>query len=321
MMHKLNAYVSGKVQMAGYRSKVVTIARAFGLKGYVRNLQDGRVKILAEGPLDDLERFLKAIKIENTLIKVDDIQSEFSDALGAYDDFFKVAGENETDARLDVAAGHLKELIVVVKDGFKETVSKLGGMDGSLKEISQKQDEMIGEMRGGFKELSGKQDEMIAETRGGFKELSGKQDEMIAETRSGFKELSGKQDEMIAETRGGFKELSGKQDEMIAETRGGFKELSGKQDEMIAETRGGFKELSGKQDEMIAETRGGFKENNALLQEFSAKQDYVIDAIDEARADVVSEVQGLRSDLKGRMDERLQRIESDVVDIKARMRP
>jgi acylphosphatase len=285
LMHKLTAFVSGKVQMAGYRSKVVTIARAFGLKGYVRNLQDGRVKILAEGPLDDLERFLKAIKIENTLIKVDDIQSEFSDALGAYDDFFKVAGENETDARLDVAAGHLKELIVVVKDGFKETVSKLGGMDSSLKEISQKQDEMIVEMRGGFKELSGKQDEMIAETRGGFKELSGKQDEMIAETR------------------------------------GGFKELSGKQDEMIAETRGGFKELSGKQDEMIAETRSGFKENNALLQEFSAKQDYVIDAIDEARADVVSEVQGLRSDLKGRMDERLQRIESDVVEIKARMRP
>ena len=230
MMHKLTAFVSGKEQMADYRSKVVTIARAFGLKGYVRNMQDGRVKILAEGPLDDLERFLKAIKIENTLIKVDDIQSEFSDALGAYDEFFKVAGENETDARLDVAAGHLKELIVVVKDGFKETVSKLGGMDGSLKEISQKQDEMIVEMRGGFKELSGKQ------------------------------------------------------------------------------------------DEMIAETRGGFKENNALLQELSAKQDYVIDAIDEARADVVSEVQGLRSDLKGRMDERLQRIESDVVEIKARMR-
>jgi len=206
LMHKLIAHVSGKVQMAGYRSKVVTIARAFGLKGYVRNLPDGRVKILAEGPFDDLERFLKAIKIENTLIKVDDVQSEFSDALGAYDEFFKVAGENETDALLDVAAGHLKELIVVVKDGFKDTVSKLGGMDGSLKEISKKQDEMIVEMRGGFKELSG-------------------------------------------------------------------------------------------------------------------KQDLVIDTIDEAREDVVSEVQGLRSDLKGRMDERLQRIESDVVEIKARMRP
>jgi acylphosphatase len=154
--------------MAGYRAKVVTIARAFGLKGYVRNLPDGRVKILAEGPFDDLDWFLKAIRIENTLIKVDDVQSEFSDALGSYDDFFKVAGENETDARLDVAAGHLKELIVVVKDGFKETVSKLGGMDGSLKYISQKQDEMIVETSGGFKENNGR-----------LGDISAKQDSVI----------------------------------------------------------------------------------------------------------------------------------------------
>ena len=115
----------------------------------------------------------------------------------------------------------------------------------------------------------------------------------------------------------GFKETVSK----LGGMDGSLKEISQKQDEMIVEMRGGFKELSGKQDEMIAETRGGFKENNALLQELSAKQDYVIDAIDEARADVVSEVQGLRSDLKGRMDERLQRIESDVVEIKARMSP
>ena len=47
----------------------------------------------------------------------------------------------------------------------------------------------------------------------------------------------------------------------------------------------------------------------------------MIDSIDEAREDVVSEVQGLRSDLKGRMEERLQRIEGDVVEIKARMKP
>jgi len=32
-------------------------------------------------------------------------------------------------------------------------------------------------------------------------------------------------------------------------------------------------------------------------------------------------VQGLRWDLKGRMEERLQRIEGDVVEIKAHMKP
>ncbi len=120
IMRKLIAHVSGKVQMAGYRSKVVTIAKAFDLKGYVKNLPDGRVKVLAEGTEADLERFVKAIRIENTLIKVEDIQFELSDGTEAYDDFFKVVGERETDDRLDVAAEHLKELIFVVREGFKE---------------------------------------------------------------------------------------------------------------------------------------------------------------------------------------------------------
>ena len=69
-MHKRIAYVSGKVQMDGYMFRVVIIAKAFDLRGYVRNLPDGRVKIVAEGSKADLERFLAAIRIENTLIKV-----------------------------------------------------------------------------------------------------------------------------------------------------------------------------------------------------------------------------------------------------------
>ncbi|NMB85103.1 MAG: acylphosphatase, partial [Methanothrix sp.] len=44
---RLTAIVSGKVQEAGYRARVVDIANAFGLKGMVENLLDGRVKIIA----------------------------------------------------------------------------------------------------------------------------------------------------------------------------------------------------------------------------------------------------------------------------------
>ena len=95
-MLKLIAYVSGKVQMAGYRSKVVTIARAFGLKGYVRNLPDGRVKIVAEGPDADLERFLGAVRIKNTLIDVAETKAEFSEAKRLTKNFSKIAGERET---------------------------------------------------------------------------------------------------------------------------------------------------------------------------------------------------------------------------------
>ncbi len=59
---------------------------------------------------------------------------------------------------------------------------------------------------------------------------------------------------------------------------------------------------------------------SSCLKEISGKQDQIIDTIDDARGEIVSEVQGMRSDLKGRSEERLQRIESDVTEIKARMR-
>jgi hypothetical protein len=72
--------------------------------------------------------------------------------------------------------------------------------------------------------------------------------------------------------------------------------------------------------ELISVVREGFEVNSALIREMSLKQDDLIDTIDEAREEVVLEVQGLRSDLKGRTEERLQRIESDVVEIKARMK-
>ena len=55
--------VSGIVQGVGYRSFAVRAAHARGLMGWVRNLPDGRVEVLAEGDdhaltglREDLER-------------------------------------------------------------------------------------------------------------------------------------------------------------------------------------------------------------------------------------------------------------------------
>lgn len=159
-MLQLRAIVSGRVQHVGYRSRVVTMARTLDLKGCVRNLEDGRVYVVAEGERQDLERFCRAIRMEDPLIRVEDIQVHMSPPKGAWDDFYKISGERETDSRLDTATVFLKELIVVVKDGFKETNSRLGSvedrldsMDGKLEQIVTGQEKIVYKIDAARKEI------------------------------------------------------------------------------------------------------------------------------------------------------------------------
>ena len=129
-------------QCRGYRSKVVTIARALGIQGFVKNLADGRVKVVAEGEDSDLERFAKALVMKNTLIDVTDIEKQYNDSNGIFDDFDKIVGEGETDARLDTAAHHLKVLISLTEKSLDKQDQMLGKQDQML----GKQDELVGKM-------------------------------------------------------------------------------------------------------------------------------------------------------------------------------
>ena len=105
-MKRLTAYISGKVQRTGYRAKVTDIARALGFKGFVENLDDGRVRIVAEGEEDRLKWFEEAIDIRNTLIQVSTIEKKYSSAVGYVSKFYKLVDKGETDSRQDTVAVH-----------------------------------------------------------------------------------------------------------------------------------------------------------------------------------------------------------------------
>jgi acylphosphatase len=149
-MQRLTAYVSGKVQKTGYRARVLSIARDFGLKGYVQNLDDGRVKVVAEGETSDLESLLAALSIKNTIINVVDIKSEYSSVTGDFESFVKVVSGGETDQRLDVAAGLLTKLIVVnekILDEIRATRLEVAATHDELKATHEDLNESINESR------------------------------------------------------------------------------------------------------------------------------------------------------------------------------
>ena len=59
---RLQNFYSGRVQGVGFRFTVKMLARGFEVTGTVRNLQDGRVELAAEGVKTELEDFRKAIQ-------------------------------------------------------------------------------------------------------------------------------------------------------------------------------------------------------------------------------------------------------------------
>ena len=54
----------GRVQGVGFRYRTERIASRLAVAGYVKNLPDGRVLLVAEGEPDELDRLLASVRVE-----------------------------------------------------------------------------------------------------------------------------------------------------------------------------------------------------------------------------------------------------------------
>jgi len=185
-MIRLTAIVSGMVQEVGYRARVVDIANAFGLKGMIENLKDGRVKIIAEGEDEKLKWFEFAIDIKNTLISVSAIIKTYSPATGDFENFGKLVTKGETDSRLDTAAVYLKEIVVSVNKMNDNLGGKMDTMIAKQDQMLDKQDQMLDKQD----QMLDKQDQMLDKQD----QMLDKQDTTIGEIRALRTDLKGYMD-------------------------------------------------------------------------------------------------------------------------------
>ncbi len=84
---RLHIVLWGRVQGVAFRYYAVEWAREEDLTGWVRNLADGRVEILAEGGREGLERFLARVRQGPRTARVDRCDADWGEARGEFPDF------------------------------------------------------------------------------------------------------------------------------------------------------------------------------------------------------------------------------------------
>ena len=71
--HRKTCYFHGHVQGVGFRYTVKNIAQRHDVNGYVRNLSDGRVELVMEGPDPEMDEFVNEVcdRMSGFIKKVD----------------------------------------------------------------------------------------------------------------------------------------------------------------------------------------------------------------------------------------------------------
>ena len=78
---------SGHVQGVGFRYTARTVAAGFEVTGTIRNLQDGRVELVAEGLRPELEAFRHALHDAGLAGFIRDEQVDWADAENKFKGF------------------------------------------------------------------------------------------------------------------------------------------------------------------------------------------------------------------------------------------
>lgn len=86
MKKRIHAYYTGRVQGVGFRFSTEDIARRLEVYGWVKNLRDGRVELVAEAEEKNLKEFLS--KIHQYFSRyIQDVDIDWQEATGEFKDF------------------------------------------------------------------------------------------------------------------------------------------------------------------------------------------------------------------------------------------
>lgn len=87
MKKRVHVYYGGRVQGVGFRMTAEETAQRLGVAGWVKNLRDGRVEVVAEAEEATLEQFLATIRNGSMKNFIDHVEISWSNASETFSEF------------------------------------------------------------------------------------------------------------------------------------------------------------------------------------------------------------------------------------------
>jgi len=84
---RVRVYISGLVQGVFFRDSTREKAQQLGVKGWVKNLTDGRVEIMVEGEKEKVEELVEWSRKGPLIARVDGIEIKEEEYKGKFDSF------------------------------------------------------------------------------------------------------------------------------------------------------------------------------------------------------------------------------------------
>jgi len=91
-MIRAHVFIKGKVQGVFYRDWVLQKAKALGIVGWVKNIEDGRVEAVFEGPKEVVSQMVENCKEGSVLAKVEHVDALWEAATGEFSSFEIASG-------------------------------------------------------------------------------------------------------------------------------------------------------------------------------------------------------------------------------------
>lgn len=86
-MKEIECIVTGRVQAVSFRAYAKLAADRLGIAGMVENMDDGSVRVVAQGSMDALNELVLALQTASEPARVDEVRVTEKETLGSYDGF------------------------------------------------------------------------------------------------------------------------------------------------------------------------------------------------------------------------------------------